>query len=208
MITPVGALGWKGEDLVINGGKPGEIARRLFDAITGIQYGRAPDHARLDDLDRRLSPTACPTSWFACTTCRRWRPVEAALAGQGIGLRRALPGDRPVVTALARAHGSEGWAAECDAAFARLPLACFIAVARDAADPRGRPRRCSASPATTPPAAASSVPSWFTPIGASAASDARCCSPRCTRCVRKGTPTRSSAGPRRSSSIKRPSARR
>jgi GNAT superfamily N-acetyltransferase len=58
-------------------------------------------------------------------------PVETVLAGQGIGLRRALPGDRPVVAALARAHGSEAWAAECDAAFARLPLACFIAVARD-----------------------------------------------------------------------------
>jgi branched-chain amino acid aminotransferase len=43
VITPVGALGWKGEDMVINGGKPGEVARRLFDAITGIQYGRAPD---------------------------------------------------------------------------------------------------------------------------------------------------------------------
>ena len=43
VITPVGALGWKGEDMVINGGQPGEVARRLFDAITGIQYGRAPD---------------------------------------------------------------------------------------------------------------------------------------------------------------------
>ena len=72
------------------------------------------------------------------------------------------------MTALARAHGSEGWAAECDAAFARLPLACFVAVARATRRPRARPRRCSASPATTPPAGASSVPSWSTPIGASA----------------------------------------
>ena len=59
-------------------------------------------------------------------------PAEAALAGQGIGVRRALSAERPIVTALARAHGSEGWAAECDAAFARLPLACFIAVAQSA----------------------------------------------------------------------------
>jgi branched-chain amino acid aminotransferase len=43
VLTPVGTLGWKGEDLVINGGQPGEVARRLFEAITAIQYGRAPD---------------------------------------------------------------------------------------------------------------------------------------------------------------------
>jgi branched-chain amino acid aminotransferase len=43
VITPVGALGWKGEDIVINGGKPGEASKRLYDAITAIQYGREPD---------------------------------------------------------------------------------------------------------------------------------------------------------------------
>jgi branched-chain amino acid aminotransferase len=43
VITPVGELGWKTEKLVIGGGQPGEVARRLFDAITAIQYGRAPD---------------------------------------------------------------------------------------------------------------------------------------------------------------------
>jgi len=43
VITPVGELGWKGDSLVINGGQPGEVARRLFDSITGVQYGRLPD---------------------------------------------------------------------------------------------------------------------------------------------------------------------
>jgi branched-chain amino acid aminotransferase len=43
VITPVGVLGWKGEDMVINNGEPGEIASRLFDAITGVQSGREPD---------------------------------------------------------------------------------------------------------------------------------------------------------------------
>ncbi len=43
VITPVGTLGWKGEDIVVNGGQPGDVARRLFGAITDIQYGRAPD---------------------------------------------------------------------------------------------------------------------------------------------------------------------
>jgi len=43
VITPVGELGWKGERLVVNGGQPGVLARRLLDAITDVQYGRAPD---------------------------------------------------------------------------------------------------------------------------------------------------------------------
>jgi branched-chain amino acid aminotransferase len=52
VITPVGALGWKGEDIAINDGKPGEISQRLFDAITGIQYGRDPDpHGWITLLD-------------------------------------------------------------------------------------------------------------------------------------------------------------
>lgn len=43
VITPVGALGWRGEELVINGGQAGEVARKLYDAVTDIQYGRAAD---------------------------------------------------------------------------------------------------------------------------------------------------------------------
>lgn len=43
VITPVGELGWRGERLVINGGQAGETARRLYEAVTDIQYGRAPD---------------------------------------------------------------------------------------------------------------------------------------------------------------------
>jgi branched-chain amino acid aminotransferase len=52
VITPVGALGWKGEDMVIGDGQPGEVSRRLFDAITGVQYGREPDpHGWMTTLD-------------------------------------------------------------------------------------------------------------------------------------------------------------
>jgi len=50
--TPVGALGWKGEDMVINNGEPGEISARLFDAITSVQSGREPDtHGWMTTLD-------------------------------------------------------------------------------------------------------------------------------------------------------------
>jgi GNAT superfamily N-acetyltransferase len=59
-------------------------------------------------------------------------PVVDALDRQQIDVRRALAHERPEVTAFARAHGSDGWAAECDAAFARVPLACFVAVERAA----------------------------------------------------------------------------
>jgi branched-chain amino acid aminotransferase len=43
VITPVGELGWRGEKIVINGGQAGEVAQRLFKAITDIQYARVPD---------------------------------------------------------------------------------------------------------------------------------------------------------------------
>jgi branched-chain amino acid aminotransferase len=43
VITPVGELGWQDKRMLIHDGQPGELARRLFTAITDIQYGRAPD---------------------------------------------------------------------------------------------------------------------------------------------------------------------
>jgi branched-chain amino acid aminotransferase len=43
VISPVGELAYKGERIVINGGKIGELTQRLYDAIVGIQYGEAPD---------------------------------------------------------------------------------------------------------------------------------------------------------------------
>jgi branched-chain amino acid aminotransferase len=52
VITPVGELGWRGEKIVINGGEAGEVSRRLFDAITDIQYARAPDrHGWMTAID-------------------------------------------------------------------------------------------------------------------------------------------------------------
>jgi len=50
------------------------------------------------------------------------------LAARGIAVRRALAQERHVVTAWAGAHGSAGWASECEVAFGRVPLACFVAV--------------------------------------------------------------------------------
>jgi branched-chain amino acid aminotransferase len=43
VVSPVGTLGYRGEDIVINGGRTGELTQRLYDAITSIQYGRGND---------------------------------------------------------------------------------------------------------------------------------------------------------------------
>ncbi len=43
VISPVGELCWRDEKLVIGGGQIGPVARKLYDTLTGIQYGRLPD---------------------------------------------------------------------------------------------------------------------------------------------------------------------
>jgi branched-chain amino acid aminotransferase len=43
VISPVGALYYKSENYPINGGKTGNLAQRLFDEITGLQYGENED---------------------------------------------------------------------------------------------------------------------------------------------------------------------
>jgi GNAT superfamily N-acetyltransferase len=58
-------------------------------------------------------------------------PALEAVAAAGIVVRRAAAAERRAVVEWARAHGSPGWADECEAAFARLPVACFVAVEDD-----------------------------------------------------------------------------
>jgi len=65
-------------------------------------------------------------------------PAVEALESGGIAIRRALATERPQVTTFAREHGSEGWAAECEAAFARMPVACFVATERSAEATSGK----------------------------------------------------------------------
>ncbi|GGM41465.1 branched-chain-amino-acid aminotransferase 2 [Paraliobacillus quinghaiensis] len=43
VISPIGQLAWKDETVTINNGKTGEIAKRLYDTLTGIQYGVKED---------------------------------------------------------------------------------------------------------------------------------------------------------------------
>lgn len=43
VVSPVGRLGYKGKDYIINGGKIGELTQMLYDELTGIQWGKKPD---------------------------------------------------------------------------------------------------------------------------------------------------------------------
>ncbi|MDD6350411.1 MAG: branched chain amino acid aminotransferase, partial [Intestinibaculum porci] len=40
---PVGELYFKGEECVINDFKTGPLTQKLYDTLTGIQWGRLPD---------------------------------------------------------------------------------------------------------------------------------------------------------------------
>ncbi len=43
MISPIGVICYKGEDFQVGDGDTGELSKRLYDELTGIQYGRKED---------------------------------------------------------------------------------------------------------------------------------------------------------------------
>lgn len=43
VISPIGILNWREKDYVINDSKTGEVSKRLYDTLTGIQYGKIED---------------------------------------------------------------------------------------------------------------------------------------------------------------------
>ena len=43
VISPVGELCWKDEKVTLGDGSIGPVAQKLYDTLTGIQYGRLPD---------------------------------------------------------------------------------------------------------------------------------------------------------------------
>lgn len=43
VISPVGELSWKDNKITINQGRTGELAQKLYDYVTGLQYGAAAD---------------------------------------------------------------------------------------------------------------------------------------------------------------------
>ena len=55
-------------------------------------------------------------------------PAIEAAAAAGITVRRAAAAERGAVVEWVRTHGSPGWASECEVAFARQPIGCFVGV--------------------------------------------------------------------------------
>ncbi|NLF34894.1 MAG: branched-chain amino acid aminotransferase, partial [Clostridiales bacterium] len=43
VVSPVGEMGWEDRHVTINNGQIGHLTRRLYDTITGIQWGTEPD---------------------------------------------------------------------------------------------------------------------------------------------------------------------
>ena len=43
VISPVGTIGYQGEDYVINNGEVGEISQKVYDEYVGVQYGQKED---------------------------------------------------------------------------------------------------------------------------------------------------------------------
>lgn len=43
VISPIGQLTWEGEDMQVNNSETGPVSKKLYDTITGIQYGRIED---------------------------------------------------------------------------------------------------------------------------------------------------------------------
>jgi GNAT superfamily N-acetyltransferase len=52
---------------------------------------------------------------------------SGALAAAGVTVRRAMAYEKAPVTAWVRAVFGDAWAGECDVAFAREPVACYVA---------------------------------------------------------------------------------
>ena len=43
VVSPIGEMGWEDKRVVINGGKIGPLTQKLYDTLTGIQWGTQPD---------------------------------------------------------------------------------------------------------------------------------------------------------------------
>lgn len=43
VVSPIGEMGWGDKKVVVNGGKIGHLTQRLYDTLTGIQWGTEPD---------------------------------------------------------------------------------------------------------------------------------------------------------------------
>ena len=43
VVSPIGEMGWEDQHVVVNGGEIGPVTQKLYDTLTGIQWGTQPD---------------------------------------------------------------------------------------------------------------------------------------------------------------------
>ena len=43
VVSPIGELSYKGKNYIVNDFKIGEVTQHLYDELTSIQWGKAPD---------------------------------------------------------------------------------------------------------------------------------------------------------------------
>ena len=43
VVSPIGEMGWEGKHITVSGGKIGSLTQKLYDTLTGIQWGKIPD---------------------------------------------------------------------------------------------------------------------------------------------------------------------
>lgn len=43
VVSPIGEMGWEGRHITVSGGKIGSLTQKLYDTLTGIQWGTLPD---------------------------------------------------------------------------------------------------------------------------------------------------------------------
>ena len=43
VVSPIGEMGWEGKRITVSGGKIGSLTQKLYDTLTGIQWGTLPD---------------------------------------------------------------------------------------------------------------------------------------------------------------------
>jgi len=43
VVSPIGEMGWEDRHVTVSGGKIGHVTQRLYDTLTGIQWGKEPD---------------------------------------------------------------------------------------------------------------------------------------------------------------------
>jgi mycothiol synthase len=158
------------------------VGRALLGRVEGALAGIGADNVVLagnapyyawPGIDVRYTPALCAAmalgfaqdqpAWNMTASLTELAPTaaeEQRLAGEGVTVRRAVPSDVPALAAFALANWGSGWAGEITDSIGRERAGCHLAVESD-----GTLLGFAAY--------GSSRPSWFGPMGTTAAARGR-----------------------------------